>query len=1260
MPVSAIIHFRKIRREILNDETKRDKWKPLSGMLLVFLLLGVSGIAFFFWRYDDVFPAASIDLKLSKQEIAKRASAFAESMGYSTKDTVQTTTFYEESSTSTFLEYEYPMREANALMKSTIPCWLWYTRICKPEQLEEFKIWLTPDGRLNSVSHEIESERALPSISHEEAMRLSLQFVQDRAGVALADLSKDAEHAAKVHPIKSALRSQPVARASGNSAVETAGLKNVDAVDTKKNVENAVYESSPADQSKPGVGIDAAKPANKVLLASSVAPVFGQHGPGAVFGAPEKQNIRLNEGIKIVRDGSVKQAARTDHYFTFEDERHDYKGGKQRYTVYVSGNKVSEFSSELHVPESFDRKYAEIRSYNDLLKLISSVLFAIVSAGTVFAFIWALSTGRLRWRLVFYAAIGSFLLEFLDYWNYLPSVLQQYDTAKSLQGFLSQQIISSILSCCQAGLLSAVVVGGIEAVYRTKFPKMPAVENFLSARALSNKTMLDSIVAGIYIFGIHLGYVAAYYLVGTAAGMWSPLEVREVSTLSSIVPAYSSFSVGVNASISEELMYRVFCFVLAQLLFKNFWVANFVQAVGWAFMHSDYPQEPAYARGIELTIVGLFYGWLFKRFGVVTGIISHFIYDAFLGVTSLLLSGSPLLAVSGFVACSPPFIALIVGLMRRRSGAPIPTDDEIKNEVYISNVKIEKEEEEAVHLQHKPVGAKLRVGLIVSCLLSLAITALVRVPMIGDWAQIRISKAQAEEIALRYLKEHGVEETNWRTAVNLYKNLGEEESQYGFEKVGHTRMRDLVKLAREPVLYWVRMYKEKQQREYAVVLSSTGRVLALRIEEEEDAPGGSPSEADVKAMVEKFLKTQRPELQPVVFDSITKQDRPNRTDYSVSYEVPSLRMGDARFLVNVSTVGNFVSFPQLRWDIPESWTFERNKQTFKDLVSWGLMGLLGVVTFALGIYWIVGLFRSQAIHWRPALIAGLATSLIVLITEANSFPSQLSAYETDVPYASFLTKTMVSTLISAIMYGAGYALVFAIGHAAFRLLFPGVSLLSVYHSVFRPYREHARETRILWFDGAMAAYVGLAVLAGVYQILIFCESKFSPDVLTAPLSFVSDLTGQFSFCSGKILDALIVGFVFVCVAPSVRGLYLKYVRSFKVYAVVALVFSLILTSTVRYWQSFLLESIYYFVVLILAFLWVKYCARSNPIAYFLYGALFTITSSIWGIFQYAPTVFSNDMWVLMTVFFMPILTPLLVGTLGYRKNKMLTDSAEGS
>ena len=1238
----------------------------------MFLIFGVAGIAFFFWKYDDVFPAASIDLKLSKPEIAKRAAEFAKSMGYpTTKDTVTTTTFYEESATSTFLEYEYDMRAANALMKSEIPCWLWYTRLCRPSELEEYKIWLTPDGTLDSVSHEIEKERALPSLTHEKALALALDFMKEKAGISLADSipadlkqvdSKTEAGGTSALPGKVEAGRLPAVPVKEDSKAEASGAPAL-----PEPVDPNLSDAKKADtKATPALSGDSQQGDERPSERNFEKPVPQFDGPDKPFAAdvfnnvfPDLQgtgeatitptSIKLNDGIKIVRDGSIKQAARTDHYFTFEDEKKDFKGGKKRYSVYISGNRVSEFNREFHVPEAFERKYREIRSYNELFKTVSSVLFAIVSAGTMFAFIWALSSKRLRWRLVFIAALAAFVLEFLDYWNYLPSILQGYDTAKSLQGFLSQQIIGSILSCCQSAFFAAVVIGGIEAVYRTRFPKMVAVEMLFTWRGLSSRTMLEALLAGIFVFGIHLGYVAAYYLVGTACGMWSPLEVREVSTLSSVSPAFSSFGVGVNASISEELLYRVFCFVLAQIVFKNFWIANFVQAVGWAFMHSDYPQEPAYARGLELTIVGLFYGWIFRRFGVITGIVSHFVYDAFLGVTSLILSGSPFLIATSLLACSPPFIALAMGLWRRKRHGEPASDDDLLNENYISSLPPESVPAEELHLEPQPLGKRWRSAMLVLILVGVAASTFIRPDLIGGWAKVSVSKRQVEEIALRFLKERGIEEGDWKIASSLDRNLDETEIQYGTEKIGYDKTREMMKSVREPVLWWVRLFKPKQTREYGVVITGNGRPIALNIQEEEDSPGDDPGKEKARELSEQFLKTYRPELQNLEFDSITEQKRPARTDYVISYEIPRLKMGDARFTVNVSTVGKQVSFPRMRWDVPESWRFERNKQTFKDYVCWGALGLMALVLSGLGIFWIVGLFRTQAIHWRPAFFVGLGVAILVASQEFNEYPGKLSGYDTDVPFASFLTTFAVKILISAIMYGAGYAMAFAIGHAAFRLLFPGVSLLSLYHSVFRPSKELVGQTRVLWFDGALAAYLGLACAAASYQINLWLEAKYSPDVLTAPLSFVSDLASSFSPSLVKTIDALMIGFVFMVLAPVVRGIYLKYIRSFKMYCLVSIPFVLIMVSTVKYWQTYLLEAGYYIAFMIGAFLWFKYCARNNPIAYFLMGALFILASSMAGIYACARDVYSFDLWFLMSLFFMPLLVPVLIGRLGYRK-----------
>ncbi len=106
------------------------------------------------------------------------------------------------------------------------------------------------------------------------------------------------------------------------------------------------------------------------------------------------------------------------------------------------------------------------------------------------------------------------------------------------------------------------------------------------------------------MFGIHTAYVVAFYLVGQRLNFWSPLEIRETATMSGQLPTFEAINVGIIASTTEELMYRVLALFFFQKLTRNFWLANFLQAASWAFMHSSYPQEPAYARGVELTIGG--------------------------------------------------------------------------------------------------------------------------------------------------------------------------------------------------------------------------------------------------------------------------------------------------------------------------------------------------------------------------------------------------------------------------------------------------------------------------------------------------------------------------------------------------------------------------------------------------------------------------------------------------------------------------------
>ena len=75
---------------------------------------------------------------------------------------------------------------------------------------------------------------------------------------------------------------------------------------------------------------------------------------------------------------------------------------------------------------------------------------------------------------------------------------------------------------------------------------------------------------------------------------------------------------------------------LTKFVVRRFWLANILQAAAWGFMHSTYPQQPCYARGLELTIEGMLEGWLISRFlGLLACLVAHYCFDAFACVTPL-------------------------------------------------------------------------------------------------------------------------------------------------------------------------------------------------------------------------------------------------------------------------------------------------------------------------------------------------------------------------------------------------------------------------------------------------------------------------------------------------------------------------------------------------------------------------------------------------------------------------------------------------
>ena len=96
---------------------------------------------------------------------------------------------------------------------------------------------------------------------------------------------------------------------------------------------------------------------------------------------------------------------------------------------------------------------------------------------------------------------------------------------------------------------------------------------------------------------------------------------------------------------------------------KQVWLAVLIPGVLWAFAHSSYVTYPIYVRGIELTVVALFLGFVFLKFDLFTAIMSHFTYNMMIVGIILLRSSESYYQISGQIVVLTLLLPLLPGLV---------------------------------------------------------------------------------------------------------------------------------------------------------------------------------------------------------------------------------------------------------------------------------------------------------------------------------------------------------------------------------------------------------------------------------------------------------------------------------------------------------------------------------------------------------------------------------------------------------------------
>ena len=153
-------------------------------------------------------------------------------------------------------------------------------------------------------------------------------------------------------------------------------------------------------------------------------------------------------------------------------------------------------------------------------------------------------------------------------------------------------------------------------------------------------------------------------------------------------------------------------------------------------------------------------------------------------------------------------------------------------------------------------------------------------------------------------------------------------------------------------------------------------------------------------------------------------------------------------------------------------------------------------------------------------------------------------------------------------------------------------------AIFDPAAENKQNKQALWLDAVLCGYAAGIGQRAILVILAALHSHFSPTITLAPLDSFCDIANVPSPSVDCILDALTTGLQALLITGIAIGFYAKYFRGFRQYLFFAVIISLLLPSTEKYWQNYLLSVVGYLAFAIGSWILIAKFARKNFLAIF--------------------------------------------------------------
>lgn len=764
--------------------------------------------------------------------------------------------------------------------------------------------------------------------------------------------------------------------------------------------------------------------------------------------AQEHWNIDFTPYTLVESSQKVQPSNRIDHTFVYERTNETIGEGFYRLKILVSGDKVTEITPFVKIPETFLRRYTEMRSANNVIAWAATILMALLyiigGCGVGLYFItksrWNIWKQAFSWGAII--AIGTTCAGI----NQLPLLWMHYNSAVSSNGFLAQNLLVFFVTLIMQTLSLTIIISTAEGLTRRAFGNHPLLWSLWSPQNRASYSILGRTIGAYLLVGFSCAFVIGFYLITTHYfNWWTPSEILfNPNILATYLPWLSPLAMSLQAGFMEECLFRAIPLAGAALLGdhfgkKNIWIgaAFIIQAIIFGAAHTNYPTQPAYGRLIELLIPSFIWGAIYLRFGLLSTIITHVVYDIIWFSIPIFISSAPdaLLYKMIIVLCSllPLFI---VAYGRIQQGRWTDLQDNDTNAAWqpSHSAKLQQDryerEKDSQGDDDLTVSKKHKINVIILGIISI-IALLYTTPFTHNGVRITTTQHEALTQAHNFLQEKNIQlNTQWRTLPLFFAHYSYVPTlniqhkfiwQEGKKEVYH----QLLNTHLQPA-HWTVRYAQfegdiiERAEEHTVLEYDTIRYWHKL---PESFSGAHLTKEQARPLAHKALQ-EIYNLDPAQLTEISAQEtqRPHRKDWLFTFadtQVYTLPTGQAR--INIAIAGDEVIDSARFIHVPESW--KRNEHNTIQMLSIIklLLGLLFGFMLMFGA-WMAHqqhphyVFSRQLFNYLWILFLGITTIDII-----NTWPSIIGACNTMEPLTNQQLQKIGSMLFFNLLKSTGLA-----------------------------------------------------------------------------------------------------------------------------------------------------------------------------------------------------------------------------------------------